>query len=177
MALAAGLASAQEPQTLFTANGEFGALWVNATLTQLRIEEPFLPMVIGVQNLGSDSVSIDRGSIRLIGPDGTRYPVADLKEVRKGYEKLRLDHRIASAAGIPVNVWYRQSRLREANFFPDIGGRGGTVIDRVVLRRNDAMVDLVYFRRPPALIVGSPFVIEVAPEGWETPTRLGMRIQ
>ncbi len=176
--LAAAIAAfGQGSQVLFQGQGRFGAIWVNSNLTQMRIAEPYLPVVLAVQNLGPDSVTIDRGTVRLIGPDGSRYPIADLKEVRSGYGKFRLDQRILSFAGIPVNVWYTQRRLRESNFFPDIGGRGGTVIDRIVLRRNDAFADLVYFRRPPALTAGQPFLIEVAPEGWEVPTRIEIVVQ
>jgi hypothetical protein len=166
----------QEPQVLFMEKGQFGELWANVTLTSLRMDEPYIPMVIAVQNSANEPVTIDRAAIRMIGPEGTRYPVADLKEVRKGYEKGRLDYRMFNAAGIPYNVWYRQRRLRESNFFPDMSS-GRTVIDRVVLRRNDALVDLVYFKRPPGFAVGRPFILEAHPEGWEVPTRLGIRIQ
>jgi hypothetical protein len=175
--LLAVAAAGQEPRVLFVAEGQSGSVWVNVTLTELRIAEPYLPMMVAVQNLGGDNVVIDRGALRLIGQDGIRHPVADLREVRSGYSRLRLDRRIASSAGIPVDVWYRQGRLRESNFFPDVGGGGGVVIDEVVLRRSDALVDLFYFQTPAGLASGSPFVLEVAPEGWEAPVRLGLTLK
>jgi hypothetical protein len=177
MVVGAATVAGQESQVLHNAQGRFGAVWANVTVTHQRVAEPYLPVVIAIQNQGADTVTIDRAAVRLIGPDGTRYPMADLKEVREEYDKMRLDRRIATSAGIPAEVWYRQRRLRESNFFPDIGGRSGTVIDRVALRRNDALVDLVYFRRPRALALNTPFIIEVAPEGWEVPTRLGIRLE
>jgi hypothetical protein len=172
MLAAAAIAAGQESQVLHSAQGRFGTVWANVTVTHQRVTEPYLPFVIAIQNHGAETVTIDRAAVRLIGPDGTRYPMADLKEVRQDYDKMRLDRRIATSAGIPAEVWYRQRRLRESK----IGGRGGTVIDRVALRRNDALVDLVYFRRPRALALNTPFIIEVGPEGWEVPTRLGIRL-
>jgi hypothetical protein len=177
LALSLPVATAQEMQVLYTAQGQFGSVWANVSVTHQRVAEPYLPVVIGIQNMGPDAVTIDRAAVRLIGPDGTRYPMADLREVRKGYGKMRLDRRIATSAGIPAEVWYRQGRLAESNFFPDVGSRGGTVIDRVVLRRTDALVDIVYFRRPQSLTASAPFIIEVAPDGWEVPTRLGIQLE
>ena len=156
---------------------EFGTVWVNVHLTRMRVSEPYLPMVIGVQNATSQSVRINRDAIRLVGPDGRRYPVAGLKDVRDGYDKLNLDRRIANANGIPWEVWYRQRRLRESNFFPGVMNRGGTVIDEVVLRRQDGMVDLVYFPTPRGLALNTPFAVEIAAEGWEVPLRLLIRLE
>jgi len=170
------LANAQEAPLLVVGENEMGSVWANISLTALRVDEPFLPMVVAVQNRSDGPVKIDRQSMWLIGPTRERFPMAQLKEIRKGYNKTRLDSRIATSAGIPVDVWYRQNRLRESNFFPDIGTRGGTVIDRLTLRRLDAMVDLVYFHRPRGLTLDTPFVLEVAPEGWEVPLRMLLRL-
>jgi hypothetical protein len=170
-------ASSQDAPLLVAGENEMGAVWANISLTQLRVDEPFLPMVIAIQNRSEEPVLIDRQAIWLIGPTRERFPMAELKEIRKGYNKMRLDSRIATSAGIPVDVWYRQRRLRESNFFPDIGTRGGTVIDRVTLRRLDAMVDIVYFHRPRGLTPDAPFVLEVFPDGWEAPLRMLLKLQ
>jgi hypothetical protein len=170
-------AVAQDAPLLVAGENEMGAVWANISLAQLRIDEPFLPMVIAIQNRSDEAIRIDRHAIWLIGPTRERFPMAELKEIRDGYKKMRLDSRIASSAGIPVDVWYRQRRLQESNFFPDIGSRGGTVIDRVTLRRQDAMVDVVYFHRPRGLTLDSPFILEVFPEGWEAPLRMLLRLK
>ena len=167
----------QESQLVNIGENSFGVVWANIHLTRMRASEPYLPMVIGIQNLTSGSVRIDRDAIRLIGPDGRRYPVAGLKEVRKEYQKLNLDRRIANANGIPWEVWYRQRRLRQSNFFPGVMNRSGTVIDEVVLRRQDGMVDLVYFPRPRDLGPDTPFALEVAADGWEAPLQLRLRLE
>jgi hypothetical protein len=167
----------QESQLVNVGENNFGVVWANIQLTRMRVSEPYLPMVIGIQNASSESVRIDRDAIRLVGPDGRRYPVAGLKEVRKEYDRLNLDRRIANANGIPWEVWYRQRRLQESNFFPGVMNRRGTVIDQVVLRRQDGMVDLVYFPTPRGLALNTPFALEIAPEGWEAPLQIRLRLE
>jgi hypothetical protein len=171
--LAAGLAIADDGRVVFSERNEVGQLWANLAVTYQRVGEPYLPMVIGVQNLGGETMRLDRASFSLIGPDGRRFPMADIKELRRSYDKASMDRRIATANGIPVDVWARQRRLRESNFFPDVSqSRRTTVIDRVTLGRGDGTVDLIYFETPAGLAPGAPFLLEVQPEGWEIPLRL-----
>jgi hypothetical protein len=178
LTLAASAASADEPRILFSEQSALGQVWANLSLTRLRIGESYLPMVVGIQNLSGEKVVVNRSSLRLIGPDGARYPMAELKEVRAEYPYYGLDHRFVSGAGIPYEVWRRQRNFMESNFFPDIrSSRRATVIDRVTLRRGDGMVDLLYFLRPPTLAPGLPFALEVAAEGWEAPFRLRLVVR
>jgi hypothetical protein len=171
--LAAGLVLAADGQVVFSERSEVGQLWANLSVSYQRSGEPYLPMVIGVQNLGGETMRLGRASFSLIGPDGRRFPMADLKELRKSYDKTSMDRRIATANGIPVDLWARQRRLRESNFFPDVSqSRRTTVIDRVTLARGDGAVDLIYFETPAGLGPGAPFLLEVKPEGWEIPLRL-----
>jgi hypothetical protein len=177
MLLSATLAGAQDGQVVFSEKSELGQLWANLSLSYLRLEEPFLPMVVGVQNLSQQTMRLDRSSFRLIGPDGRRYPMAELKTVRGSYGKFSLDRRIASANGIPADLWARQRNLRESNFFPDVGlSRRPTVIDHVTLARRDGMVDLVYFETPAGLAAGVPFVLEVVPTDGPAPLRLRLML-
>jgi hypothetical protein len=98
-----------------------------------------------------------------------------LRELRSGYGKRRLDTRAVSAAGIPWEVWRRDRRLVESNFFPELtSGRRAIVIDELTLGRGDAMVDLLYFARPPALAAETPFILEVRAIGWQAPLRLAI---
>ncbi len=169
----AGSAFPQDRQFVFSDKSGSGQLWANLTLTYLRVGEPFLPMVIGVQNFSKQTARLGPESFHLIGPDGSRYPLADLKNLRKEYERFSQDHRIVSRAGIPVDVWIRQRRYRESNFYPDIAlSRRPTVIDAVSLGRSDGMADLFYFVAPPDLAPGRPFLLEVRPKDWEVPLRL-----
>lgn len=168
-------AAAADPQLVFSGENRLGAAFANVSLTRLRVDEPFLPIVVGLQNLSSDAATVDRDTFRLIGPDRVRYPLAEIKDVRKGYKRGRIDQRLASAAGIPMDVWYRQGRLREANFFPSLGS-GSTVVDRISLRHNDGIVDLLYFPTPHGLALGQPLLLEFALAEWEAPLQLLIRL-
>lgn len=172
-----GAAAAQDGRVVFSEKSEAGQLWANLSLSYLRVDEPFLPMVVGVQNLSERSLALDRSSFRLVGPDGRRYPMAELKTLRQSYDKFSLDRRIATANGIPADLWARQRNLRESNFFPDVGlSRRPTVIDRVNLGRRDGMVDLIYFETPAGLRPGVPFLLEVQPKDWAVPLRLRLML-
>jgi hypothetical protein len=173
-----GALPAQQPQTgriVFNGGTDVGEVWANVALTASRLDEDYLPMIVAVVNHHPVSVRLDRDSFRLIGPDGVRYPMPTLKELRRRYSRQPLDLRAASAAGIPWEVWLRNRRLVDADFFPELStGRRAIVIDEVTLAENHAMVDLLYFAKPPGLGVGTPFILEVQPLGWPTPLRLGI---
>jgi len=173
MVLFGGVGHSQDRQYVFSEKSAAGQIWANLSLTYLRLEEPFIPMVVGLQNFSKKKAGLDRDAFWLVGPDGRRYPLAELKEIRSGYDKTGVDRRMVTAAGIPVDLWARQRRLRESNFYPDIRhSRRPTVIDSVTLGRSDGMVDLMYFVTPEGLGPGMPFLLEVRPEGWEIPLRL-----
>jgi hypothetical protein len=169
----AGVGLAQDKPLVFSDKSGAGQLWANISLTYLRLEEEFIPMVVGVQSFSDERAILTRDSFWLVVPDGRQYPLAELKDLRRNYDKSGLDWRMVSAAGIPVDLWARNRRLRESNFFPDIRmTRRPTVVDKVTLRRNDGMADLMYFITPEGFKPGMPFLLVVLPEGWETPLRL-----
>lgn len=176
LAALSGPGAEEEPRRLvFTGRSDEGEVWANVALATLRLEEDYLPMVVAVVNRAAEPVVVDRDAIRLVGPDGLRYPMPTVRELRRNYGKLGLDTRAASAAGIPWELWARDRRLVESNFFPDLmRSRRGIAIDEVSLGTGFAMVDRVYFARPPGLGAGTPFLLEVAPDGWQAPIRVGI---
>jgi hypothetical protein len=84
LSMLAGPALSEQPRILFSEQSALGQVWANLVLTHLRLEEDYLPMVVGIRNLANNKLVVDRESLRLIGPDGVRYPMAGLKEVRRG---------------------------------------------------------------------------------------------
>jgi hypothetical protein len=177
--LTVGVAIAQqnqekEPQrVLFIAENDAGKVWVNLTLTLQRTAEPYLPIVVAVENLSRNSIALDRESFWLSDLDEIVYFMPTVKEVRKNYDKGVMDYRMVSYAGIPWENWRWTERLESANFFPDLRStRGNTVRDHVTLRHRHAMVNLLYFERPRNLERGRPFFLAVHPEGWEVPIRI-----
>ncbi|MCW8985598.1 MAG: hypothetical protein OQK55_09660 [Thermoanaerobaculales bacterium] len=179
MGLSAGVMAAQEDQeqgpqrVLFIAENDAGKVWANLTLTLQRTNEPYLPMVVAVENTQRKSITINRESFWLSDLDDIIYFMPSVKEVRTNYDKIVMDYRMISYAGIPWENWRWTSRLESANFFPDLRStRGNTVRDHVTLRHRHAMVNLLYFERPRNLQRGRPFFLSVHPKGWEIPIRI-----
>ena len=163
------------PRFLFIAENEDGKVWANVTLTIQRAAEPYLPMVVAVENQAKKSVTLDRESFWLSDLDDIVYIVPSVKEVRKNYDKTVMDYRTVSYAGIPWENWRYTRRLERSNFFPDLraSSAGNTVLDRVTLRQRHAMVSLFYFEKPRNLQPGKPFFLVVQPKkGWEIPIRM-----
>jgi hypothetical protein len=168
----------QEPQrVLFIAENDAGKVWANVTLTLQRTNEAYLPMVVAVENMSKKSIAIKRESFWLSDLDDILYVMPSVKEVRKYYDKIVMDYRMVSYAGIPWENWRWTRRLESANFFPDLRStRGNTVRDHVTLRHRYAMVNLLYFERPRNLQRGRPFFLNVHPKGWEVPIRIRILI-
>ena len=164
----------REPQrVLFIAEHDAGKVWSNITLTLQRTGEPYLPMVVAVENMQRKTVVIDRDSFWLSDLENIVYVLPSVKEVRKYYDKTVMDYRMVSYAGIPWENWRWTRRLESANFFPDLrSSTGSTVRDHVTLRHRHAMVNLLYFERPRNLQRGRPFFLTVHPKGWEIPIRI-----
>jgi len=178
LTVAASFAQEEEPQRfLFIAENDNGKVWANLTLTVQRTAEPYLPMVVAVENRAKDSITLGRDSFFLSDLDEIVYVMPSIKEIRKNYDKMVMDYRTVSYAGIPWENWRWTRRLEMANFFPDMRAtaRGNTVLDRVTLRHRHAMVNLLYFERPRNLELGRPFFLTVQPKkgkGWEIPIRM-----
>jgi len=174
--LAFGVVCAQENeplQILFIAENDVGKVWVNTSLTLQRTAEPYLPMVVAVENLSEEHATLDRSSIWLSDLEGVIYVMPRVKEFRKNYKKSNIDYRMVSYGGIPWEGWRWNRKLEPANFFPDLrAARGNTTRDRITLRKRHAIVNLLYFERPRNLQLDKPFFLVVHPEGWEAPIRL-----
>ena len=126
----------ENQQILFIAESDFGKVWVNLSLTLQRTNEPYLPIVVAVENLSNKSATFDRDSFWLNDLDDIVYLLPSVKEMRKNYDKSAMDARMVSFAGIPWENWRWNRRLESSNFFPDLRAtRGSTVRDKVTLIR------------------------------------------
>lgn len=176
-----GVSSASEKEKsaprrlIFNGSNEVGEVWVNVGMTVNRFDEDYLPMVVMVANHADEPALLDRDSFRLVAKDGVRYPMPTVQELRKGYGKLGLDARSVSGAGLPWEVWLRERRLMDSNFFPNLHStRRALVIDEITLANGYAMVDVLYFAKPIGFVAGDPFILEIRAIGWEIPIRIGM---
>lgn len=170
------LSLAQEPEPPryeFIAENEDARVWAVLTLTGQRLDEPYIPIVVGVQSNTKKPVTLDRDSFRLRDLDGLIYLMPSVRDWRRNYDKIVIDRRMMSTGGIPWRVWSTSRKLGPTNFYPDLStGRGNVLRDSVTLRRGYGMIDLLYFERPRDLAAGRPFFLEVWAEGWEAPIRL-----
>jgi hypothetical protein len=177
---AGGVLVAQEDDARlwdFDVEDDNGRAWANLTLTGLRMNEPFIPIVVGVQNNAKKPVTLKRDSFRLTDLDGLVYTLASVRDWRKHYGPIVQDRRMMSTGAIPWRVWYTSNKLGQTNFFPDLKtGRGNVLRDSVTLRRGYGMFDLMYFERPRNLAVKRPFFLEVWGKGWESPLRMRLLI-
>lgn len=173
-----GQVQEREPQRLlFIAENDAGKVWANISLTLQRTGEPYLPMVVAVENMQRKSIVLTRESFWLSDLDDIVYVLPSVKEVRKYYDKSVMDFRMVSYSGIPWETWRWTNRLEGANFFPDLrSNRNSTVRDHVTLRQRHAMVNLLYFERPRNLQRGRPFFLVVHAKGWEIPIRIRLII-
>lgn len=163
------------PRVIFDGANPLGEVWANVNLTRQRFDQEYLPMVVMVANHKDQPVVFDRDSFRLIGGDGKRYPMPSLKELRNGYNLFGLDARAVTGTGIPWEVWARERRLVESNFFPNLASnRRALVIDEVTVMSGNALIDVLYFAKPQGFAPGQPIILEVQAIGWETPVHLGM---
>ncbi len=152
--LAGGVLLAQEAEEekakyVFFVEDSKARVWANLTLTGQRADEPYIPIVVGVQNIQQKSVTLDQASFRISDLDDLIYVMPTVKAWRKSYDKIVMDRRTMSASGIPWQVWQTGRRLGETNFFPDLRSERGNVLrDSVTLRKGYGMVDILYFERP-----------------------------
>jgi hypothetical protein len=158
---------------LFIGEDNQGKVWANLSLTLAQQSEPYLPMVVGVQNKSSDVVKLDRDSFYLTDLDGIVYPIPSVRDWRKNYDRIVIDRRMMNTGGIPWEVWWRSRKFSPSNFFPDLRAtRGNTTQDSISLRTGFGMVDLMYFERLRTPEIGKPFFLTVRAEGWEVPITL-----
>jgi hypothetical protein len=168
----------EEQRVLFIAESESGKVWANLTLTIQRTTEPYLPMVVAVENQEEKPATFNRESFWLDDLDDIIYTLPTIKELRKSYDKTVMDYRMVSYAGIPWENWRWNRRLEMSNFFPNLRAtRGTTVRDQITLRQRHALVDLLYFERPRNLQQGRPFFLNVRGKNWEVPIRIRLVIQ
>jgi hypothetical protein len=171
-------AADESSQELFYAENGSGRVWANIRLVGQRLDDAYLPIVIGIVNTSDEPVEITRDRIWLSDVSDIIYTMPTVKQLRKGYSRVALDRRAMSTAGIPWEVWVRSGTYESSNFFPDMRARRGnnTVRDRITLRKGHGMIDLFYFERPRNLAPGSRFLLEVHAKGWEQPIRMFLEV-
>ncbi len=157
---------------VFSGSGPQGKVWVNVDLTRQRTDQPYVPLVVAVQNMGARPAVVKRESFRLLGSSGKPVPLASIEEVRKEYPKLNFDARTVKAQAMPFGTRLSAEYRVGSNFFPVMAAGGSVKRDVVTLPPSYWMVDLLYFRRPAGLAEGGDVILQVHPEGWDEPVEV-----
>ncbi len=162
--------------TISTQKTERGDLWVNVYLARHRLNDNYLPLVVGVRNDAKQPVDLRISSYTLVLPNGTREPAADIQALRKGYDKLEFDHRwlremdVSTALGA-WGVHYVPSR-----FYPPLTLRGGVQIPIVEVPPQYWSADVIYFKRPANLKSGDTITLDVQAVGWKEPVSVAITL-
>ena len=115
MGLMISIVAAQESEqkVLHIAENDSGKVWANLTLTVQRGSEPYLPIVVAVQNKSSKNVVVTRESLWLTDLEGIVYFMPTVRELRQNYNKVGLDYVSCSPYRVPVaRLSAAQSALR-----------------------------------------------------------------
>ncbi len=157
--------------------GRLVALAVDVQAAREREDAPFVPLAVGVTNLGLDRITLTRESFTLVDGQGRRYPMASIEEVREAMSSgvpldLRVSREFVSIYGSTWSPWQRVLAV----FFPvlpgglvDGFGERNIRRDRVELPRRSWMADVIYFPHPEGRFVGERFELWLDAEELEEP--------
>lgn len=160
--------------TIFTQKADQGDVWVNAYLARHRLDDSYLPLVVGVRNDAQKPVDLKISSYTLILPDGTRVPAADIGALRKGYDKLEFDHRWLGEMDVTRALGTWGVHYVPSRFYPPLTFRSGVQIPIVEVPPQYWSADVIYFKRPANLKAGDTVTLEVQADGWSQPVAVSI---
>ncbi|GAB4222300.1 MAG: hypothetical protein Kow0062_19040 [Acidobacteriota bacterium] len=145
--------------------GSLVALAADVSATLQREDKAYIPVGIGVANIGLPSLTLTRESFTLVDEEGRRYPMAGVGEVRAELGGLmKYDLRLSFTFAEVFATGYQGWRQVPSVFFPlqdaeidSLFSRRNVVRDNVTLPRATWMVDVIYFPHPEGEITGRRF--------------------
>ena len=142
------------PQTYYE-QGELAFIGVDIQAASFHEKGDAFPVLVGISNLSSGSLTVSRESFRLQDAQGNEYAPISVNEFNKSYVRSSPDERLAAGfletlSGRYVNFGYRWMR-----FFP-VRGSGRTAIDTMELGRRMYTAGYLYFPVPENGIEDQP---------------------
>jgi len=171
----AGVTLAGQSDKVFTVKTEDAWVYVNVELARKRMQEGYIPLVVGVMNNAKNNVNLTRESFKLIGPAGQEIPAATVKEIREGYPKLDSDYRWLQQVTPMRILGVRGVQAIPSHFYPGLYEGSSVVINTVQLSQRFFTADILYFKKPEGFTTGN-LVFEVQAKGWEKPVRVSIHI-
>jgi hypothetical protein len=157
--------------------GKLVSLAVDVQATLRRGDTDYVPLAVGVGNLGLETLTVTRESFTLVSPEGRRYGLASLQEVKKEFGALmQYDLRLSTDfVGVFANNMDPFPRERSV-FYPTTSpatsttwGQRNLLINRVQLYENSWLVDVLYFPKPEGGWLGERFELWLDTEELEEP--------
>jgi hypothetical protein len=154
--------------------GKLVSLAVDTEAARRRADAEYIPLAVGVANIGVKRLVITRESFTLVDDEGNRYPLASIKEVRQSQPNVFYDFRLtAHFRGVfaeRFDLWPKMPAV----FFPlpttepALRGRG-VARDRVELSEKTWMEDVLYFPRPEGELLERRYELWLDTEQLERP--------
>jgi hypothetical protein len=154
--------------------GKLVSLAVDTEAARRRTDAEYIPLAVGVANIGLDRLVINRESFTLVDDAGNRYPLAGIKELRASKPNVMYDYRLtAQFRGVYASrfeIWPRMPAV----FFPVPSSEPalrdrGVARDRVELSQKTWMEDLLYFPRPEGKLLDRRYELWLDTEQLENP--------
>ena len=154
--------------------GKLVSLAVDTEAARRRTDAEYIPLAVGIANLGLDRLVITRESFTLVDDEGNRYALASIKELRGSKPNVFYDFRLtAHFRGVfaqRFDLWPKMPAV----FFPVPSAepsfrRRGVVRDRVELSEKTWMEDVLYFPNPEGDLLDRRYELWLDTEQLENP--------
>ncbi len=158
--------------------GTLVAFAIDTAATRRHAKEPYIPIALGVANIGLGRLSLGRESFTLIDDTGKRYPLAVFSEIREAHLAIPIDFRLSEhfegAFAGRFDAWPRGKLV----FFPVLGtAMRSTLVDRVVLPKFYWVYDMLYFPHPEGELLGRRYEMLLSAKELPHPIVVKFRIK
>ena len=130
----------------FIEEGSLAILAVNTRVTRIRAKQNYMPVEIGIANVGLPQLRLTRESFILADSHGNRYPLATVQELKESYKYLNPDRQLGDLPAVLYHRFLALNRTRSG--FSPTRLSSSIVLDTVTLPKNGYMLDYLYFPRP-----------------------------
>lgn len=160
------------------------SLAVDTAATRRREGVPFIPLGLGVANIGLRQLTLTRESLTLVDDEGNRYSMATVPEVRTlggtvEYDRT-LGRQFAGAFASRFGTWPQVP----GGFYPVAFSEGATSApgraisrDRISLSRYSWVSDIVYFPAPAGKLVDRRYELWLEAPELDEPVFVKFRVK
>jgi hypothetical protein len=143
-------------------------------LQNLEKSQAYIPVEVGIGNSGSTKVTLTRNGIKLIDDSGQSYDLVSAREITKNYGRLNYDREKAYVPHLMGPIFFGY-RAISSKFTPE-AKPNSLVFDTIDLARNDALIDILYFKVPAAGVKGKSFELRVSAPNLVEPATITFKV-